>query len=98
MLADDLAIEIEDEYNPMIPNNYEKVVRERREEHDRIREEEVIYCLLRQTSNIVLSSANVEETNVRGSVGVVAGEGLMVAVVIVMMTDHTKVEEKVLNI
>lgn len=41
LLADDLAIEIEDEYNPMLPNSYEKVVRERREEHDRIREEEV---------------------------------------------------------
>ena len=41
LLNDDLAMEIEDEYNPMIPNNYEKVVRERREEHEKIREEEV---------------------------------------------------------
>lgn len=41
LLFDDLAVEIEDEYNPMIPNNYEKVIRERREEHDRIRETEV---------------------------------------------------------
>ena len=41
LFDDDLAIEIEDEYNPMLPNSYEKVIRERREEHDRIREEEV---------------------------------------------------------
>jgi len=41
MLGDDLATEIEDEYNPMMPNSYEKVVRERREEHEKIREEEV---------------------------------------------------------
>lgn len=41
LLADDLAVEIEDEYNPMFPNSYERVVRERREERDRIREEEV---------------------------------------------------------
>ena len=41
LLNDDLAMEIEDEYNPMIPNSYEKVVRERREEHEKIREEEV---------------------------------------------------------
>lgn len=41
MLADDLVTEIEDEYNPMIPNSYEKVIRERREEHEKIREEEV---------------------------------------------------------
>ena len=39
--ADDLAVEIDDEYNPMLPNSYERVVRERKEEHDRIREEEV---------------------------------------------------------
>ncbi len=42
LLADDLAVEIDDEYNPMIPNSYEKVIRERREEHEKIREEEVI--------------------------------------------------------
>ncbi len=41
LLDDDLAIEIDDEYNPMIPNNYDRIVRERREEHDRIREEDV---------------------------------------------------------
>lgn len=44
LLFDDLAVEIEDEYNPMLPNNYEKVVRERREEHERIREAEVTFC------------------------------------------------------
>lgn len=42
MVADDLAIEIEDEYNPMLPNSYEKIVRERREEREKIREEEVL--------------------------------------------------------
>lgn len=41
LLFDDLAVEIEDEYNPMLPNNYEKVIRERREEHEKIREAEV---------------------------------------------------------
>lgn len=40
LFADDLAVEIEDEYNPMIPNSYERVVRERKDEHERIREEE----------------------------------------------------------
>lgn len=40
LLFDDLAVEIEDEYNPMIPNSYERVIRDRREEHDRIREAE----------------------------------------------------------
>lgn len=42
MAVDDLAVEIEDEYNPMIPNSYEKIVRERKEERERIREEEVL--------------------------------------------------------
>ena len=42
MVVDDLAVEIEDEYNPMIPNSYEKIVRERKEERERIREEEVL--------------------------------------------------------
>ena len=40
---DDLAMEIEDEYDPMIPNSYEQVLKERRAEREKIREEEV--CL-----------------------------------------------------
>lgn len=46
LLFDDLAVEIEDEYNPMIPNSYEKVIRDRKEEHDKIREAEVQKRLL----------------------------------------------------
>ena len=38
---DDLAIEIEDEYDPMIPNSYELVLKERRAEREKTREEEV---------------------------------------------------------
>ena len=38
---DDLAREIEDEYDPMIPNSYEQVLKERRAEREKIREEEV---------------------------------------------------------
>jgi hypothetical protein len=45
LLFDDLAVEIEDEYDPMVPNNYEKVIRDRKEEHDRIREEEVMWVV-----------------------------------------------------
>ena len=41
LYEDDLAVEIEDEYDPAIPNSYEQVVKERRLERDRIREEEV---------------------------------------------------------
>lgn len=40
LYEDDLAVEIEDEYDPAIPNSYEQVVKERRLERDRIREEE----------------------------------------------------------
>lgn len=49
LLFDDLAVEIEDEYNPMIPNSYERVIRDRREEHDRIREAEVYICSMHVT-------------------------------------------------
>ena len=61
LLFDDLAVEIEDEYNPMLPNNYEKVIRERREEHDRIREEEVgdRYTVHPQTSIAPFSTIGV---------------------------------------
>ena len=40
---DDLAMEIEDEYDPMIPNSYELVLKERRAEREKEREEEVLY-------------------------------------------------------
>lgn len=42
---DDLAMEIEDEYDPMIPNSYELVLKERRAEREKEREEEVLYSL-----------------------------------------------------
>ena len=51
---DDLAVEIEDEYDPMLPNSYDQVLKERRVEREKQREEEVQYactmyntCLLR---------------------------------------------------
>ena len=38
---DDLVVEIMDEYDPLVPNNYEVIVRERREQQDKARDEEV---------------------------------------------------------
>ena len=38
---DDLVVEIVDEYDPLVPNNYEVIVRERREQQDKARDEEV---------------------------------------------------------
>ena len=38
---DDLAMEIEDEYDPLLPNSYEQVLKERRAEREKQREEEV---------------------------------------------------------
>lgn len=40
---DDLAGQIQNEYDPMIPNNYEAIVRQRKSEQDRARDEEVRY-------------------------------------------------------
>lgn len=40
LLEDDLAMEIEDEYDPMVPNNYEMIVKERREQQEKAREEQ----------------------------------------------------------
>lgn len=41
LLEDDLAVEIEDEYDPMVPNNYEMVLKERKEQQEKAREEQV---------------------------------------------------------
>ena len=41
LYEDDLAVEIENEYDPTIPNSYEQVLKERRSERDKVREEEV---------------------------------------------------------
>ena len=41
LLGDDLAIEIQDEYDPLTPNSYEKITQERRDKQDKIREEDV---------------------------------------------------------
>ena len=41
LLEDDLAMEIEDEYDPMVPNNYEMVLKERKEQQEKAREEQV---------------------------------------------------------
>lgn len=43
---DDLAVEIEDEYDPMLPNSYEQVLKERRAEREKQREEEVQYSTM----------------------------------------------------
>ena len=43
--GDDLAMEIEDEYDPLLPNSYEQVLKERRTEREKQREEEV-WCAL----------------------------------------------------
>ena len=53
MVADDLAVEIEDEYNPMLPNSYEQVVRERKEEREKLREEEVLDTVLQYNRYVV---------------------------------------------
>ena len=39
-------MEIEDEYDPMIPNSFELVLKERRAEREKEREEEVLHSLL----------------------------------------------------
>ncbi len=41
LIEEDYSFEVEDEYDPAQPNSYSTIVRERREEQDRIREEEV---------------------------------------------------------
>ena len=41
LLEDDLAVEIEDEYDPMVPNNYEMILKERKEQQEKAREEQV---------------------------------------------------------
>ena len=38
---DDLAGQIHNEYDPMIPNNYEAIVKQRKSEQEKAREEEV---------------------------------------------------------
>ena len=45
---DDLAGQIQNEYDPMIPNNYEAIVRQRKSEQDRARDEEVrcLHCVI----------------------------------------------------
>ena len=43
---DDLVVEIVDEYDPLVPNNYELIIRERREQQEKARDEEVNYVLV----------------------------------------------------
>ena len=56
---DDLAMEIEDEYDPMIPNSYELVLKERRAEREKEREEEVLinysYMHIHTPGGVVIS-------------------------------------------
>ena len=40
-LEDDLALELQDEYDPLVPNSYEQIYQERKVKQDKIREEEV---------------------------------------------------------
>lgn len=39
-MEDDLALELQDEYDPLVPNNYELIYQERKAKQDKIREEE----------------------------------------------------------
>lgn len=41
LLEDDLAVELVDEYDPLMPNNYELIIKERREQEEKARDEEV---------------------------------------------------------
>ncbi len=41
LFEDDLAVELMDEYDPLVPNNYELILRERREKREQEKEEEV---------------------------------------------------------
>lgn len=41
LLEDDLAMEVVNEYDPLVPNNYELIVKERKEQQDKTRQEEV---------------------------------------------------------
>ncbi len=41
LVVDDLAMELQDEYDPLIPNSYEKIFQERKAKQDKAREEEV---------------------------------------------------------
>lgn len=40
-IEEDYSFEVENEYDPAEPNSYSNIVRERKEEQDRFREEEV---------------------------------------------------------
>ena len=41
LTEDDLAVELVDEYDPLMPNNYELVLKERKEQEEKARDEEV---------------------------------------------------------
>ncbi len=40
-IENDLAIELQDEYDPLTPNNYESIYQERKVKQEKVREEEV---------------------------------------------------------
>ncbi len=41
LIENDLAIELQDEYDPLAPNNYESIYQERKVKQEKVREEEV---------------------------------------------------------
>ncbi len=41
LIENDLAIELQDEYDPLAPNNYESIYLERKVKQEKVREEEV---------------------------------------------------------
>ncbi len=41
LIENDLAVELQDEYDPLAPNNYESIYQERKVKQEKVREEEV---------------------------------------------------------
>ena len=46
-------MEVVDEYDPMVPNNYELIVKERKEQQDKAREEEVCVVVHERATGIL---------------------------------------------
>ncbi len=55
-IENDLAIELQDEYDPLAPNNYESIYQERKVKQEKVREEEVSLhkLLLERTCTVPL--------------------------------------------
>lgn len=51
-IENDLAIELQDEYDPLAPNNYESIYQERKVKQEKVREEEVSYYYYKQNVHV----------------------------------------------